>query len=857
MRVAYPGLRPEWSRTVRAADFSGVLREWHVLDTHAAADAPAPRLTLLCVHGNPTWSYLFRRVLALAPADVRVVAVDQLDMGLSERTGVHRTLADRIDDLCALTDALGLAQRSPVVTVAHDWGGPISLGWALRHRDALAGIALMNTAVHQPERSGAPALIRLARVEGLRRLVTERTPLFVRGTSALSRLRRGPRMSAEVAAALAAPYADAGRRRAVADFVADIPLEPDHVSLPTLESIASGLGALRSVPVLLQWGPGDPVFSDRYLRDLRERLPQADVHRYEGARHLVIEDAPAVVPDLLRWVDGLLREGQSADAACAPDDLVAGQSLLDEVRGRADDNTPAIVELGTGASTSWRTLAQRIDACGRGLAARGVRPGDRIAMLVTPGADLIVAIYAAWSIGAVAVVADAGLGIGGMRRALRGAHIDHVIAIAPGLVIARTLSVRGLRVRAGESTRLDRLATTTLDELEAIGAAAVPLAGPAVGLDADAVVAFTSGATGPAKGVVYTHARLLALRTVLREHYGIDRSDSLVAAFAPWSVLGPALGIASALPDMDVRRASTLTASALARACAAVRGTLVWASPAALRGVASTIDELTASERDSLGSLRLLLAAGAPVPATLLGQVAALVPGVSARTPYGMTEALPVTDIELQEILAAPSEEGVCVGVPVPHVQVAIAPLDADGRPAEAAADVRDLVGEICVSGPHIKDRYDCLWATQSATMRDGWHRTGDVGHVDGLGRLWVEGRLAHVIVTAEGPRTPVGPEQRAERVDGVRQAACVGVGPAGAAVIVLVVVPEQAPRRDGLADAALTARVRAAVGGDVAAVLAVRALPLDIRHQSKIDRRAVAAWAQSVLAGERAGRLV
>ena len=114
--------------------------------------------------------------------------------------------------------------------------------------------------------------------------------------------------------AFAAPYATAARRSAVADFVADIPLEDDHPSMPALRAIADGVRSL-DVPVLLAWGPADPVFSDRYLRDLLDRMPHADVHRYEGASHLVTEDAPRLFDDLRRWVEGL---GSAAAARRPP-----------------------------------------------------------------------------------------------------------------------------------------------------------------------------------------------------------------------------------------------------------------------------------------------------------------------------------------------------------------------------------------------------------------------------------------------------------------------------------------------------------------------------------------------------------
>ena len=191
-----PGIDPTWSRLVQAVDAEGVLRTWHVLDN----DVPPQEGTLLCVHGNPTWSYLWRRFLASADPGWRVVAVDQLGMGYSERPAVPRSLAARIDDLDAITAELGITGR--VVLAAHDWGGPISLGWALRHRDQIAGLILTNTGVAVPPQAGAPALIRLARSRALRGLVCIHTSTFVRAAAAFSR----PPIPAEVRSALRAPY---------------------------------------------------------------------------------------------------------------------------------------------------------------------------------------------------------------------------------------------------------------------------------------------------------------------------------------------------------------------------------------------------------------------------------------------------------------------------------------------------------------------------------------------------------------------------------------------------------------------------------------------------------------------------
>lgn len=163
----------------------------------------------------------------------------------------------------------------------------------------------------------------------------------------------------------------------------------------------------------------------------------------------------------------------------------------------------------------------------------------------------------------------------------------------------------------------------------------------------------------------------------------------------------------------------------------------------------------------------------------------------------------------------------------------------------------------------HVKDHYDALWATERSSSRNaGWHRTGDVGHLDRQGRLWLEGRLEHVLSPAGGVVTPVGLEQGVERLDSVRSAAAVGVGPVGVQQVVLVVVPEGrrpthwsspvAPKP--LVDAVRRA-VRDVADVDVAAVLVVPELPVDVRHASTVDRRRLAHWASGLLAGNRAPR--
>jgi len=367
-----PGVSPDWSRHLTFVDSAGRNRAFHALDTHADPRSRAyVHLTVVCVHGNPTWSFLWRGLLASAPAGVRVVAVDQLGMGLSERPESVRRLGQRVDDLGRMVAALDVTGE--VISVAHDWGGPISLGWveSVLRGDAgrlrITGVVLMNTAVHLPEHSHAPTLIRMARTPGVLAMVAERSTGFIRGTTVLS----GSAMSADVAAAYRLPYATADRRRAVREFIADIPLEEGHPSAAALDRIAADLTLLAGIPVLLAWGPGDPVFSDVYLRDLVRRIPHADVHRYEGARHLVIEDAPAAVGDLWTWMAGLHepRAAAGPDADAVPVDLGA------KLRRRATDHSPALITMGerdAAREVSWAQLSTVVERMARGLSLRGV-----------------------------------------------------------------------------------------------------------------------------------------------------------------------------------------------------------------------------------------------------------------------------------------------------------------------------------------------------------------------------------------------------------------------------------------------------------------------------------------------------
>lgn len=942
-------------------------RRWHYLDNLPVLveQGLEPIGTILCVHGNPTWSYLWRTVLDAGVnerAPWRVVAVDQIDMGYSERThldleGERRTLTDRIADLGDFTKALGLDETDkPVVTLAHDWGGLVSFGWALEHREILSGVMLTNTAVYHDGIENIPAALRLAL--GVHEWGTHDSTAFIDVTLGLAqnegrlpapgsagagaidgalpqpvgkqpkRLYPSP-LNEAIYRTYRAPYAHPAWREGVRNFVGDIPTGTDVPSYAPMQRIAEQIRGL-DVPAFFQWGTKDPVFQRRYLFDLMERMPQAKVHRYEKASHLVIEDYDIATP-MISWLaqtfgtreDGALvpphnAEAEHRAARAHRHGLMQGSEtfhpMLAALTERANDASTAVVDMdpkGDGTSVSvtltWAELNQQVNATATRLHALGVRPGDRVNLMVPPGARLTTLIYACMKLGAVIVVADTGLGLPGLTRALKGANPSFLIGIPAALTAARTLLWPGKRISVeplgSVQEKLLGVAGSVFTAPAADGTPGAPVPTPTVVEfpspvpDADAAVLYTSGSTGPAKGVVYTQRQLAGMRDAIANTYGFAPGSGLVAGFAPFALLGPALGATSVTPTMDVTRPKTLTASALASAAAAIDASVVFASPAALVNVVATADELNAEQRAALAKVQTVLSAGAPIPVPLLEALSALVPNASLHTPYGMTEGLPVTDVSFEMIRQAIAEgtpnaagevldpfarDGVCVGFAVYGAAVAIAPLLQDGSVAVELTHEPGVTGEILVSAPHVKDRYDTLWVTEEQSISTpGWHHTGDVGHLDASGRLWVEGRLAHVLLTSQGVLTPVAAEQSAESLPEVRRAALVAVGPAGTAAPVLVIeasantaalearqsasafkrallnrVPgaHRFPVAEGVAPFELSQLVRQKVaedtGVEVAAVLVVHEHPTDIRHNSKIDRPALGEWAAKVLAG-------
>ncbi len=309
---------------------------------------------------------------------------------------------------------------------------------------------------------------------------------------------------------------------------------------------------------------------------------------------------------------------------------------------------------------------------------------------------------------------------------------------------------------------------------------------------AAAAILFTSGSTGPPKGVVYTHAMFRAQVDLLRSTYGIEPGEVDLCTFPLFALFAPALGLTSVVPEMDFTRPGRVDPSKILGPIAEFGVANLFGSPALIRRVG----DHAAARGIRLPTLRRVISAGAPVPARVLARFAeALAPGVEIFTPYGATESLPVCSIGSGEILAetrgrTDAGAGVCVGRPVEGMRVAILPIR--DEPIAAWSDDLDLpngaIGEIAVAGPVVSRSYfrrdEATALAKIADPASGavWHRMGDVGYRDAQGRIWFCGRKSHRVQTPGGTLFTIPVEGIFNAHPLVARTALVGVGPPGQA---------------------------------------------------------------------------
>ena len=253
---------------------------------------------VVMLHGNPTWSFFYRNLIRhLADTSRRAIAPDHIGCGLSDKpqNWTYR-LQDHIDNLTRLIDEELKLDR--IDLVLHDWGGPIGMGYAVRHSEKIRRIILMNTAAFTMPH--CPFSIRLVRTPYLGAFLVRVLNLFVR---LASRIAPATRLDREVRDGYAAPYPDYASRVALQRFAQDVPLSPDHPSWPLFHAIEEALPRLADKRIFLCWGGADHIFNHDYFDRWRKIFPHALAVSFPHAAHYLLEDDPTeIIPMIAHFL---------------------------------------------------------------------------------------------------------------------------------------------------------------------------------------------------------------------------------------------------------------------------------------------------------------------------------------------------------------------------------------------------------------------------------------------------------------------------------------------------------------------------------------------------------------------------
>lgn len=543
----------------------------------------------------------------------------------------------------------------------------------------------------------------------------------------------------------------------------------------------------------------------------------------------------------------------------------------------------------TYATCTFGELEADSQALARGLVDLGVRPGQRLVLLVKPGIEFVKLVLALLRTGAVTVLVDPGMGRKHLVNCLAAAEPDGFIAISPAQVVRTVL--RGRFPKATLNVTVGRRwfwGGVTYRQLLAHGRRSRAELPDTNANDAAAII-FTSGSTGPPKGVLYTQQMFDTQAAEIQRQYGIVPGGADLACFALFGLFNSAMGVTTVFPRMDFSRPASADPKRLLAAANDWQVSQAFASPA----VWERLSRHCQVTGERIPTLRKVFSCGAPVPASVLERTLAMVhPEAEMHTPYGATESLPVATIEAREVLGETATKttqgaGVCVGRKFDTIDWRV--IRISDEPIASIDDAEDLpngeIGELIVCGPQISPAYvvalqplappggrvaspddaasnvaenhpraepGAASHNSISKVRDGdsiWHRIGDVGYLDDQGRFWYCGRKSHRVETAHGTLYTECSEAVFNELPDVKRTALVGVGPRGEQTPVIMYEPftqdvDQESVEKQLADIASrfshTHRIRH--------FLPYNPFPVDVRHNAKINREQLAVVAYQLL---------
>lgn len=504
---------------------------------------------------------------------------------------------------------------------------------------------------------------------------------------------------------------------------------------------------------------------------------------------------------------------------------------------------------------TFRQLDRESDCFAHGLIQAGITRGTRTIVMLRPSLEFFALTFAMFKVGAVPVMVDPGMGVRRMLSCLRESRSQAMISVPPAHVL-RIL-------RPGYFKEIQTSVTVgrrwfwsglTLKNIRALPWQPFRIAN--TGKDELAAILFTTGSTGPAKGALYTHGIFDAQVRYIKAQFAISPDEIDLPTFPLFALFDPALGMTAVIPDMDPTRPADVNPQKIIEAIVNQGVTNMFASPALL----DRVGRYGKAKGIRLPSLKRVISAGAPAAPANIKRFSSMLEGeAEIHTGYGATEAMPVSSFGSSEILAETADLsqqgfGMCVGRPIQGINLKIIKISDDpiahwsDELVVEEGEIGEIVvhGDIVTSGYFERPNHDKL----SKIADDGhiWHRMGDLGWLDNKGRIWFCGRKSHRVITSDNILYTIPCEAVFNNHPAVIRSALVGIGaaPHQQPVVCIELDPEyKGADFNIIVQELLVLAQNNPLTEKLDTFLHHPGFPVDVRHNSKIFREKLAAWAE------------
>lgn len=818
-----------------------------------------PGQVVVCLHGNPTWSFYFRKLIQQLSRTKRVIAPDHIGCGLSDHpTDAHFRASDRAKHVKELLEKLGIRSYALVM---HDWGGPIGTRLACETFSSVERLVYMNTTLTETE--SLPYIIKRAAHPLTGKFFTKTTKNFLNLTTEFGVVKKLPK---EIKEGYLFPYKTRARRTAIWDFVADIPFDAEGPSYYDMLDLAAKLPPFKQKPVFIVWGLKDPCFHRGMLGHVARHFPHASRLELPNASHLVLEDEPQIACEA---IEKFLQA--PALSLAKPPEAVAAHGevspLYESLQSYATSNlnldavlTPqfifndlfgAPIQYG---KTTYGELLSLIHQYERAFAEFGLLESDKVVMLVPPGIEFLALAFACMGRGAIPVFLDPGMGREALVKCIKEVQPKAFIGTPKALLLKRWLKEEFAVLKfAVAATPIWFGKAHSLSFLKRFSDAPLPRSG---NVEKTSLIAFTSGGTGTPKGVVYTHEMIRAQLEIFTNQFGYVAGAKDLPLLPIFALFSLPLGVATVIAPINPAKPLAIAPQKVVRVIEDLQITNSFGSPTLWNKIA----EYCLRSNRQMPSLKQILMAGAPVSRKVLELAQKMAPGAVVGTPYGATEALPVTWITASDIAsmlqpARTGEEGVPVGRPVAGMQVRVIAIDSGliGTIHESKELGAGEIGEIIVKGPVVSPKYLArIEDNRRSKISDGetfWHRMGDAGYFDSSGVLYFCGRLVHSVLYNEHRYYSVPCETVFNTHPAVRRSALVDLGTERGVGIVVEPFPGKFPQTKEETES-LVAELKTIAQGNkltdgIHEFFLHHAFPVDARHNAKIFRDKLSLWAK------------